>query len=62
MPPNLVKAHQALDAAVDAAYGRKGFRNDAERVAFLFEFYRRVTRPLARAATKAPAWALDDAG
>jgi len=43
MPPNLVKAHQALDAAVDAAYGRKGFKNDAERVAFLFDLYQRYT-------------------
>lgn len=43
MPPNLVKAHQALDAAVDAGYGRKGFRNDAERVAFLFELYQKYT-------------------
>jgi len=43
MPPNLVKAHQVLDTAVDAAYGRKGFKNDAERVAFLFELYRKYT-------------------
>ena len=39
MPPNLVKAHQALDVAADGAYGRKNFKNDAERVAFLFELY-----------------------
>jgi hypothetical protein len=43
MPPALVKAHQRLDAAVDAAYGQKGFANDAARVAFLFEMYRRLT-------------------
>jgi hypothetical protein len=43
MPPNLVKAHQALDVAVDAAYGRKSFKNDAERVAFLFDLYRKYT-------------------
>ena len=43
MPPALVKAHQKLDAAVDAAYGQKGFANDAARVAFLFEMYRRLT-------------------
>jgi hypothetical protein len=43
MPPALVKAHQKLDAAVDAAYGKKNFRNDAERVAFLFELYRKYT-------------------
>lgn len=35
--PALVKAHQALDHAVDAAYGKKGFASDAERIAFPFE-------------------------
>ena len=43
MPPVLVRAHQKLDAAVDAAYGKKSFKNDAERVAFLFELYQRYT-------------------
>ena len=43
MPAELVKAHRELDSAVDAAYGRKSFRDDAERVAFLFELYERYT-------------------
>lgn len=43
MPPVLVRAHHKLDAAVDAAYGKRNFRNDAERVAFLFELYRKYT-------------------
>jgi len=43
MPPVLLKAYQALDAAVDAAYGLKSFKNDAERVAFLFELYQKYT-------------------
>ncbi len=47
MPPTLAKAHQALDRAVDAAYvadgGKRKWSNDAERVAFLFEFYLRLT-------------------
>lgn len=43
MPAALLKAHQKLDAAVDTAYGRKGFKSDAERVAFLFELYQRYT-------------------
>lgn len=43
MPPALVKAHQKLDAAVDVAYGQKSFANDAARVAFLFERYRKLT-------------------
>ena len=47
MPPALVKAHQKLDAAVDAAYAlggaKKTWKNDAERVAFLFELYQQYT-------------------
>ena len=43
MPPDLRKAHQALDKAVDAAYGKKSFDSDAERVAFLFELYHKYT-------------------
>lgn len=43
MPPDLRKAHQALDKAVDAAYGKKSFGSDAERVAFLFELYNKYT-------------------
>ena len=63
MPPALVKAHQQLDRAVDAAYtavekgaGRKAPRlgTDAERVAFLFELYGRLASatPAARGARK----------
>ena len=43
MPPDLRKAHQVLDKAVDAAYGKKSFASDAERVAFLFELYHKYT-------------------
>lgn len=43
MPPDLTRAHQALDRAVDAAYGKKRLTSDAERVAFLFELYQRYT-------------------
>lgn len=43
MPPKLFKAHQALDKAVDAAYGYKGKKDDAPRVAFLFERYQELT-------------------
>ena len=46
MPPDLVKAHKALDRAVDAAYGKRGFSSDAERVAFLFERYQQLIAPL----------------
>jgi hypothetical protein len=39
MPPDLVKAHAALDALVDKAYGLKPTCTDAERVAHLFRLY-----------------------
>jgi hypothetical protein len=45
MPVNLLKAHQQLDKAVDAAYGKTKFANEAERVAFLFELYQQYTAP-----------------
>ena len=47
MPPDLVKAHQKLDQAVDAAYGYKGATTDAARVAFLFGLYQQQTSLLA---------------
>ncbi|MGN6383165.1 MAG: class I SAM-dependent DNA methyltransferase [Dyella sp.] len=61
MPPALVKAHQALDRAVDTAYvaaeklaGRKQPKlgTDAERVAFLFERYQQLTSLLPAAKPK----------
>jgi hypothetical protein len=45
MSADLLKAHQALDRAVEKAYGRT-FADDAERVAFLFERYRELTKNL----------------
>ena len=56
MPPALLRAHQKLDAAVDKAYqlagGPKSYQNDAERVAFLFTLYQRLTSLLPAAAAK----------
>jgi hypothetical protein len=45
MPPDLVKAHHRLDAVVDAAYSKKKFSGDADRVAFLFELYQQIESP-----------------
>lgn len=42
IPPLLSKAHQLLDRAVDAAYGKKTFTSEAERAAFLFERYQEL--------------------
>lgn len=52
MPVELRKAHQAIDKAVDAAYGYGGGKDDASRVAFLFERYQALTSLLP--APKAP--------
>ena len=46
MPPALQKAHQALDKAVDRAYRKSLFNNEAERVSFLFDLYQQYTAPL----------------
>ena len=43
MPHDLLKAHQALDKAVDAAYGKRKFHTEADRVAFLFKLYEKYT-------------------
>jgi hypothetical protein len=47
MPANLSRAHAALDKAVDAGYGKKGLKTDAERVAYLFVLYEKYTSLLA---------------
>lgn len=42
MPAELVKAHTALDRAVDAAYTYKGNKDDPSRTAFLFAQYQQL--------------------
>lgn len=44
MPPALMKAHQALDKAVDAAYRSTPFTSDEERLRYLFGLYEELTR------------------
>ena len=46
MPPNLRKAHQALDRAVDRLYRRSGFASERERVEYLFMLYEKMRIPL----------------
>jgi hypothetical protein len=43
MPPELVKAHQALDKAVDLCYRPQPFINETKRIEFLFELYDKYT-------------------
>ena len=46
MPPNLRKAHQALDRGVDRLYRRAPFPSERERVEHLFMLYERMRAPL----------------
>ena len=52
MPPELVKAHNELDKAVDAAYGKTNFKDERERIEFLFALYQEYTAPLLEKQTK----------
>ena len=46
MPPNLRRAHQALDRTVDQLYRRSGFASERERVEHLFMLYEKLRLPL----------------
>lgn len=49
MPADLVKAHEALDRAVDACYRKQPFVSEMERVQYLFKLYEAKVAPLALA-------------
>ncbi len=53
MPPDLRRAHAALDRAVDRLYRPAGFASDRERVEHLFALYESLQAPLLPAARKA---------
>ena len=46
MPPDLVKAHQALDKAVDLCYRPQAFVNELSRIEYLFGLYEAYTAPM----------------
>lgn len=46
MPTKLIKAHNALNKAVDLAYRSQPFASEAKRMEFLFELYERYTAGL----------------
>ena len=46
MPPNLRRAHQALDRVVDKVYRAKRFDSERERVEHLFRLYEKMRVPL----------------
>ena len=54
MPPNLRKAHRALDRAVDRLYRRKPFASERERAEHLFMLYEKMRAPLVAAMKAKP--------
>ena len=46
MPPNLRRAHQAIDRTMDRLYRRTGFASERERVEHLFMLYEKMQAPL----------------
>jgi hypothetical protein len=46
MPPDLLKAHQRLDKAVDLCYRPQPFTSELNRIEYLFEQYEKLTAPL----------------
>jgi len=46
MPPDLVKAHQALDKAVDLCYRPQPFVSELNRIEYLFSLYEALSAPL----------------
>jgi hypothetical protein len=52
MPPELVRAHAALDRAVEKCYRPEPFHSDRERVEHLFRLYEQLTAPLLPAAPR----------
>jgi hypothetical protein len=46
MPPDLVKAHQALDKAVDLCYRPQAFVSELTRIEYLFGLYEAYTAPM----------------
>ncbi len=46
MPKELIKAHRALDLAVDRGYRSEAFPSDRTRVEYLFALYEKIIAPL----------------
>jgi hypothetical protein len=52
MPPDLTKAHQNLDKAVDLCYRPQPFVNELNRIEYLFNLYENLTAPLLKTEKK----------
>ena len=66
MPPNLRRAHRALDRNVDRLYRRAGFASERERVEHLFMLFETMRSPLGAKLTRRtkrrrvrPCWTVD---
>ena len=46
MPGDLLKAHQQLDKAVDKCYRKEPFKDERERIEYLFGLYEQYTAGL----------------
>jgi len=46
MPPDLLRAHQQLDKAVDKCYRDTAFTTEPKRIEYLFELYEKYTEGL----------------
>ncbi|BBH38296.1 DNA methylase [Microcystis viridis NIES-102] len=55
MPPDLLKAHQKLDKAVDLCYRPQPFTSELNRIEYLFELYEKLTAPLLPTSQQKPA-------
>ncbi|GBL14879.1 hypothetical protein MTo_02187 [Microcystis aeruginosa NIES-1211] len=55
MPPDLLKAHQKLDKAVDLCYRPQPFTSELNRIEYLFELYEKLTAPLLPTSKQKPA-------
>ena len=67
MPPNLSRAHQTLDRAVDRLYRPSGFASERERIEHLFMRYENMRAPLGavmagETETAAVTWQIDQSG
>ncbi|MFN5502662.1 MAG: type IIL restriction-modification enzyme MmeI, partial [Pseudanabaena sp.] len=52
MPPDLVKAHQTLDKAVDLCYRPQPFVSELNRIEYLFSLYESLSAPLLKVEKK----------
>ena len=54
MPPQLLRAHQQLDRAVDRLYRRKGFDSERDRIECLLKLYGQMRAPIDAALAQRP--------